>query len=258
MAKGMVHNKLPAPPKQNGKSLPAGRQDCNGKKPPLKGFMLQMQFNLQNMVWWGVVTLMILSLVGLWFSGDKATKEIQLSQALGDIRAGKVAKVDVMAERLELIYKNQKDHAFSRKEGGESFTEILDRSKIDPAAVEFEIKDQTMGQILGAALPSIIGTGFIMLVLLYMFRQARGAQDSLFSFGQSKARLFDKGKPSTKFADVAGVDEAKKELEEVVDFLKNPGKYKAVGARTPKGVLLVGPSGVGKTLLARAVAGEAS
>ena len=257
MAKGMVHNKLPAPPKQNGKNLPAGRQGGNGKKPPLKGFMLQMQFNLQNMVWWGVVTLMILSLVGLWFSGDKATKEIQLSQALGDIRAGKVAKVDVMAERLELIYKNQKDHAFSRKEGGESFTEILDRSKIDPAAVEFEIKDQTMGQILGAALPSIIGTGFIMLVLLYMFRQARGAQDSLFSFGQSKARLFDKGKPSTKFADVAGVDEAKKELEEVVDFLKNPGKYKAVGARTPKGVLLVGPSGVGKTLLARSVAGEA-
>src|SRR3989337_3050443 len=90
-----------------------------------------------------------------------------------------------------------------------------------------------------------------------MVRQARGAQDSIFSFGQSKAKLFDKGKQSVKFADVAGVDEAKKELEEVVDFLKNPGKYKAVGARTPKGVLLVGPSGVGKTLLARAVAGEA-
>src|SRR3989337_723427 len=90
-----------------------------------------------------------------------------------------------------------------------------------------------------------------------MVRQARGAQDSIFSFGQSKAKLFDKGKQSVKFADVAGVDEAKNELEEVVDFLKKPGKYKAVGARTPKGVLLVGPSGVGKTLLARAVAGEA-
>ncbi|KKU95374.1 MAG: ATP-dependent zinc metalloprotease FtsH [Candidatus Amesbacteria bacterium GW2011_GWB1_48_13] len=114
-----------------------------------------------------------------------------------------------------------------------------------------------MGQILAAVLPSVIGTGVVLLVLLYMFRQARGAQDSIFSFGQSKAKLFDKGKQSVKFADVAGVDEAKKELEEVVDFLKNPGKYKAVGARTPKGVLLVGPSGVGKTLLARAVAGEA-
>ena len=247
----IVHNKMPVPPKTSGKN-------GNGKKAPMKGFMLQMQFNLQNLVWWGVVTLMILSLVGLWFSGDKATKEIQLSQALGDIRAGRVAKVDVMAEKLELTYKDQKDHAFSRKEANESFTEILDRSKIDPAAVQFEIKDQTLGQILGAALPSIIGTGFVMLVLLYMFRQARGAQDSLFSFGQSKARLFDKGKQSIKFADVAGVDEAKKELEEVVDFLKNPGKYKAVGARTPKGVLLVGPSGVGKTLLARSVAGEAN
>ncbi|MEK9200860.1 MAG: ATP-dependent zinc metalloprotease FtsH, partial [Patescibacteria group bacterium] len=90
-----------------------------------------------------------------------------------------------------------------------------------------------------------------------MIRQARGQQDSLFSFGQSRAKLFDKGKQSVKFDDVAGVDEAKRELEEVVDFLKNPGKYKAVGARTPKGALLVGPSGVGKTLLARAVAGEA-
>ena len=163
-----------------------------------------------------------------------------------------------MVERLELTYKDQKEHVFSRKEAGESFTEILDRAKIDPAAVEYEIKDQTLGQILGAALPSIIGTGFVMLVLLYMFRQARGAQDNLFSFGQSRAKLFDKGKPSTKFSDVAGVDDAKKELEEVVDFLKNPGKYKAVGARTPKGVLLVGPSGVGKTLLARSVAGEAN
>ena len=91
-----------------------------------------------------------------------------------------------------------------------------------------------------------------------MMRKARGAQDSLFSFGNSKAKLFAKGKLDVKFADVAGVDEAKRELEEVVDFLKNPAKYKIVGARTPKGVLLVGPSGVGKTLLAKAVAGEAN
>jgi ATP-dependent Zn protease len=106
-----------------------------------------------------------------------------------------------------------------------------------------------MGQVLAAVLPSLLGTGLVIVVLLYMFRQARGQQDSIFSFGQSKARLFAKGKQDVKFADVAGVDEAKKELEEVVDFLKNPGKYKLVGARTPKGVLLVGPSGVGKTLL---------
>ena len=117
---------------------------------------------------------------------------------------------------------------------GESFTQILDQAKIDPTAVNYEIKDETLGQLIAAVLPSVIGTGIVLVVLLYMFRQARGAQDSVFSFGQSKARLFDKGKQSVTFKDVAGVDEAKKELEEVVDFLKHPAKYKAVGARTPK------------------------
>ncbi len=233
------------------------KKNGNGKK-PTRGIMVQMHFNMQNMLWWAVVVLMVISLVGLWFSGSNAGAEVQLSQALADIKSGKIEKVDVHADRLVLYYKGKKDEvSFSRKESTESLTEILDRAKIDPTTVKYEIKDQTMGQLVAAILPSVVGTGFVLLVLLYMMRQARGQQDSLFSFGQSKAKLFDKGKPATKFADVAGVDEAKKELEEVVDFLKNPGKYKAMGARTPKGVLLVGPSGVGKTLMARAVAGEA-
>src|SRR3989338_3860730 len=92
----------------------------------------------------------------------------------------------------------------------------------------------------------------------FIFRQARGAQENIFSFGQSKAKLFSKDTPRIRFNDVAGVDEAKQELTEVVDFLKNPGKYRAIGARTPKGVLMIGPSGTGKTLLARATAGEAN
>jgi cell division protease FtsH len=181
-----------------------------------------------------------------------------LSQALQDIKSGKIDKVEVYTDSLVLSYVGKSGEVFtSRKESTESFTQILSDAKIDPAMVNYEIKDQTLGQLLAAVLPSIIGTGVVLLVLLYMFRQARGAQDSIFSFGQSRAKLFDKGKQAVSFKDVAGVDEAKKELEEVVDFLKNPGKYKAVGARTPKGVLLVGLSGVGKTLLARAVAGEA-
>ncbi len=228
----------------------------NGKK-PVKGVMVQMHFNLQNLVWWVVVILMVLSLAGLWSSGGKVSQEVQLSQALADIKAGKIEKVDVHADRLVLKYKDKTEEFFSRKEATESFTDVLGKANIDPTTVKYEIKDQTAGQLLTSILPSVIGTGFVFLILLYMMRQARGQQDSLFSFGQSKAKLFDKGKPSTKFADVAGVDEAKKELEEVVDFLKNPAKYRAMGARTPKGVLLVGPSGVGKTLLARAVAGEA-
>ena len=97
----------------------------------------------------------------------------------------------------------------------------------------------------------------MIAVFLFIFRGAKGGPD-IMGIGKSKAKLFVKGKQNTKFADVGGMDEAKKELEEVVDFLKNPKKYKKVGARTPKGVLLVGPAGTGKTLLARAVAGEAN
>jgi len=229
----------------------------NGKKLPIKGVIVQMRFDFQKLLWIGVVILMVMSLFSLWSAGDQAAKEIQLSQALVDIKDGKVDKVEVYSDKLVIKYKDGSE-ALSRKEGNESFTQVLDQARIDPTTVNYEIKDQTLGQILGAVLPSVLGTGVVLLVILYMFRQARGAQDSIFSFGQSRAKLFDKGKQKVNFADVAGVDEAKRELVEVVDFLKNPGKYKAVGARTPKGVLLVGPSGVGKTLLARAVAGEAS
>jgi cell division protease FtsH len=228
------------------------------KRMPIKGVIVQMRFDFQKLLWFLVVILMVTSLFELWNSGEKAAKEVQISQVLEDIKQKKIEKVEVYSDKLALTYIDKKDEIFwSRKEGNESFTEILDRSGISPTTVNYEIKDQTFGQILAAVLPSLLGTGVVLLVLLYMFRQARGAQDSVFSFGQSKAKLFDKGKQSVTFKDVAGVDEAKKELEEVVDFLKNPGKYKAVGARTPKGVLLVGPSGVGKTLMARAVAGEA-
>src|ERR671936_278935 len=100
---------------------------------------------------------------------------------------------------------------------------------------------------------------FLLLIGLFYFagRAMRGQQQGIFGFGQSKARLYSEERPSTTFADVAGVDTAKRELQEEVDFLRDPKKYQRLGARIPKGVLLVGPPGTGKTLLARAVAGEA-
>ena len=231
----------------------------NGHKKPVKGVMVQMHFNLQNLMWLAVVLVMGFSLWQLWKAGSSTVHEVTLSQALSDIKDKKIEKVEVFADRLALYYTDKKGEVyFSRKEPSESLTQILERAKIDASTVKYEIKDQTMSQVIAQTLPSLLGTGFVVLIILYMMRKARGAQDSLFSFGNSKAKLFAKGKLDVKFADVAGVDEAKRELEEVVDFLKNPAKYKIVGARTPKGVLLVGPSGVGKTLLAKAVAGEAN
>jgi len=110
-----------------------------------------------------------------------------------------------------------------------------------------------LGLLLTAVLPLLIIGGFIF----FMMRQAQGTNNQALSFGKSRARMFLGNKTVVTFADVAGVDEAKTELQEVVEFLKFPEKFNSLGARIPRGVLLVGPPGTGKTLMARAVAGEA-
>ncbi|HCQ01240.1 MAG TPA: cell division protein FtsH, partial [Candidatus Latescibacteria bacterium] len=98
---------------------------------------------------------------------------------------------------------------------------------------------------------------FFIAFFIFIFRQMQGGQKGIFSFGKSKAKMLDGDRPKVKFSDVAGVEEAKRDLQEIVDFLKEPDKFTRFGARLPKGALLLGPPGTGKTLLARAVAGEA-
>lgn len=183
--------------------------------------------------------------------------QIETSQALGDIKEGKIEKVQVQNDKLILTYKDDSTK-IATKETSESFSEMLEREGIEPSTVNYDVLDQSLiriaGEVLGILLPILLMAAFFF----FIFRsQNKGAQD-IFSFGRSRAKLFAKGKQDVTFNDVAGVTDAKKELEEVVDFLKNPAKYRKIGARTPKGVLLVGPAGVGKTLLARAVAGEAA
>jgi cell division protease FtsH len=182
--------------------------------------------------------------------------KVDISQAMQDVKEGKVEKVLVQEERVILNYKDGTTKT-TTKEAQDSFTDLLDKSGIEPSAVAYTVIDQSLSKafadILGILLPIAIMAAFFIFILR---AQNRGAQD-IFSFGRSRAKLFAKGRQSVTFKDVAGVEEAKKELEEVVDFLKNPTKYRKIGARTPKGVLLFGPAGVGKTLLARAVAGEA-
>ncbi len=111
--------------------------------------------------------------------------------------------------------------------------------------------------VLGALLPYILFLGVGIALMVFISRQARGQMSGIMSIGRSKARLFSADRPSTTFEDVAGYTGVKQEISEVVDFLKTPGRFKEIGAKIPKGVLLVGPPGTGKTLLARAVAGEA-
>ncbi len=187
-------------------------------------------------------------------------KTVPISTVIKEVREGQVEKISITGTKLTVTQKNgQKTQAF--KETGESIYQIFKDagiSKQDLEKTNIVVNDNSSlnnwVNILSSVLPVVLMVAFFY----FLFRQARGAQESIFSFGKSSAKLFGKDTPKIGFADVAGVDEAKQELTEIVDFLKNPGKYKAMGARTPKGVLMVGPSGTGKTLLARATAGEAN
>lgn len=183
------------------------------------------------------------------------TKSVPLSQVIQDVKDGKVEQIEVVGNKLVVHEKDQTLQSY--KEPGSNIYTIFRDSNVDSSKTKIVIRDDTTinnwVNIVSSILPVILMVAFFY----FIFRQARGAQESVFSFGQSRAKLFNKDTPHVTFSDVAGVDEAKQELTEIVDFLKYPQKYKAMGARTPKGVLMVGPSGTGKTLLARATAGEA-
>jgi cell division protease FtsH len=230
----------------------SGKKTAKGKK--------QFQFKLKINLWTVALTFFVIffvipGIIATIQTAGNSSKE-DVTQVLTDIKAGKVDKVTVDTNKLTVTYKDQSVKT-STKEDAESFSDLLKNAGIDPASVKYEVVDQSLakiiGDVAGIVLPIILMVAFFYFILR---AQNKGAQD-IFSFGRSRAKLFAKGRQSITFKDVAGVDEAKKELEELVDFLKNPAKYRKIGARTPKGALLVGPSGVGKTLLAKAVAGEA-
>ncbi len=218
---------------------------------------VEIKVNLKKVLTWILAIFFIFWLLGAVANFAISPEEISFSQALSDIKEERVEKVEISGNQIDLLYQDQ-SLAMVRKESGESLISILQQEGIDPTGLEIVVKDETLSRVWIDILLTIIPLVLIGGFFYYTFKQARGAQDSIFSFGKSRAKQFFKGKQDATFTDVAGVDEAKKELEEVVDFLKHPGKYRRLGARTPKGVLLVGPPGTGKTLLARAVAGEAN
>ncbi|HCS78798.1 TPA: cell division protein FtsH [Patescibacteria group bacterium] len=227
------------------------------KNKKLKKFELRLNFSTRTLFLAVFVGFLLLSFALSLSQSSSMIKEKPLSEVLTDVEAGKVAKIEVEEMRLVVSYTDGTE-AMARKEAQESIYQLFDAAKIDASKVELEIKDTSLGQLGISLLTNVLPLILMVVFFLFLIRQARGAQDSIFSFGQSRAKLFNKDHPQITFANVAGVNEAKAELEEIVDFLKHPGKYRALGARTPKGVILVGPAGTGKTLLARAVAGEAN
>lgn len=234
------------------------KSNKNQKDKKQKQFEFKLQLDMRRALLWVMVALLFAPIIYSFFTNVTAAPKVSLSQLIADIRNQEVTSIEVAGSKLTAVYQESPDQPVeSRLEEGWSFVSMLQQAEIDPTSLEINVADQSSNrmwfELLGTFLPLLLMAGFFF----FLFRQARGSQDGILGFGRSKAKLFSKGKQDVTFDDVGGVDEAKKELEEVVDFLKHPKKYTSMGARTPKGVLLVGPSGTGKTLLARAVAGEA-
>lgn len=218
-------------------------------RPNKVGGKKRLEFKIKITIWKILIAaflfIFFLPLIFTIFQFPGVENKVETSRALSDIKGGKVKEILVENEKLLLTYQDGSIKV-ATKEEQESFADLLEKAEIDPTSINYTVVDQTLikviGEILGVLLPIILMAVFFFFIIR---AQSRGAQD-IFSFGRSRAKLFAKGKQSITFNEVAGVEDAKKELEEVVDFLKNPAKYRRMGARTPKGAILLGPAGVGK------------
>ncbi|MEA3325737.1 MAG: ATP-dependent zinc metalloprotease FtsH [Chloroflexota bacterium] len=193
---------------------------------------------------------------------ESGSDEIPINKLASDIKAGRVKSIIEDESRLEITYKDSDAIKISMKDENAPLIEQLVELGVTPedlAAENISVDIKLPSPFLGIVSIASYILPFLILIGMFwfIFRQAQGSNNAAMSFGKSKARMFSGDHPTVTFDDVAGVDESKEELQEVVEFLQEPQKFIALGARIPKGVLLVGAPGTGKTLMAKAVSGEA-
>ena len=207
-----------------------------------------------------IYLLIVVAVIAIFFTlfSDMSGGDVPINEVMDLAQRGGIEAIEVRGDSLT-VFTTSGETVTSRKEEGATVHQMLESANVDPFGSNIDIRilgSSGLGSIFGILL-NFLPLIFFGAVLFFMMRQAQGNTSQTFSFGRSRARMLVGNQPNVTFADVAGVEEAKNELEEVVDFLNHPDRFLTLGARIPRGVLLIGPPGTGKTLLARAVAGEA-
>jgi cell division protease FtsH len=222
-----------------------------------------MKSNFTKNLLWAITTLLAISLVfSLFLENAEPKQNLSITDLVAKINNDEISSIKINGENLAIDLKTGAK-ATAKKEAETGITETLKNFGVDSEAmrkVSIEVEDQSGWQFwAGILIPTLLPLIIIGFIFWLMFRQAKSGANQAFSFGRSNLKLSTLGgKEKVTFNDVAGLKEAKEELYEIVDFLKNPKKFSDLGARIPRGVLLMGPPGTGKTLIARAVAGESN